>query len=408
MAVKSPETNYENPDCCTSAFGRIFYAGGSLIYFSQVLTTAKDAGRCYQNNDPTSEDIPDLLDTDGGVVTLEESVKIKALKQFKSGVLVFATNGVWYIYNPDGGFKATAFNVAKVSERGIENPRSIVEAEGSVYYFSNNGIMMIAASEFDVLQSQDITEQTIRGYFLKTHAGRGAQGVYDEPSKQIVWWNPDLESKGLILDVELGAFFPQQQSADPWSIARPFKVANSVFYPAWRQDDENNRISYAISQPTSDTFEDFQFTIDAYMVSGWETLGKFANRKRANMVKVYFRKTETKITGYDNGEYVFDKPSGCLFQSRWDYDNSNAYNKWVGGTRNLSGGGRRIQLYRPMQRGFIPDEFPYNFDTGESVVQKKISVRGSGDAVQFVFEAEPQKDMKILGYSVSFDMGARM
>lgn len=408
MAVKSPETNYENPDCCTSAFGRIFYAGGSLIYFSQVLTTAKDAGRCYQSNDPTSEDIPDLLDTDGGVITLEESVKIKALKQYKSGILVFATNGVWYIYNPDGGFRATAFNTAKVSERGIESPRSIVEAEGSLYYFSNNGIMQIAASEFDVLQSRDISEQTVRGYFLANHAGKGAQGVYDEPNKHVVWWNPDLESKGLILDVEIGAFFPQQQSADPWSIGRPFKIDNSVFYPAWRQDDENNRLAYAISQPKGEDFTDFQFDIPAYIVSGWETLGKFAHSKRAKTVKVYFRKTEEQILGYSDGSYEYDKPSGCLFQSRWDFDNSNASNKWSGDTYRLSGGGRTIQLYNPMQRGFIPDTFPYAFDTGESVIRKKMGIRGSGDAVQFVFEAEPQKDMKLLGYSVSYDMGARM
>lgn len=408
MAVDSPRTDFKNPNCCTSAFGRIFYAAGSTVYFSQVLITGKDAGRCYQNNDPTSEDIPDLLDTDGGVVTIEDSVKIKALKAFRSGVLIFATNGVWYMYNPDGGFKATAYNLTKVSERGIESVRSIVEAEGALYYFSNNGIMVITATDFDVLQSQDISESTIRNYFLNVHAGKKAQGVYDEANKQVVWWNPGSDSRGLIFDTRLGAFYPQHMEVEDQSMARPFKIENSVFYPTWNQDTEGGFISYAIAQPTDPTFKDFGVAFSAYLVSGWETLGKFSNRKRATKAKIFFQKTEQVIEDYIDGEYIYDSPSGCLFQTRWDYDNSNAYNNWVGDLENFPGSGRRIQLYQPLQRGFIPDEFPYTFDTGERVVQKKIGIRGSGDAVQFVFEAEPEKDLKLLGYSVTYDMGARM
>jgi hypothetical protein len=67
-----------------------------------------------------------------------------------------------------------------------------------------------------------------------------------------------------------------------------------------------------------------------------------------------------------------------------------------------------MQLYKPMQRGFIPDAYPYVFDTGESVLSKKFNIRGNGDAVQFVFQTEPEKDMQLLGYSVGYTMRARM
>ena len=406
MAVTSTTTNTKNPNCCASAFGRIFYAVDSTVYYSQVLISSKQAGNCYQNNDPTSETIPDLLDTDGGALPLEDSVGIKALTPFKSGVLVFATNGVWYIYNADGGFKATGFNIAKVSERGITSVRSIVEAEGSVFYFSGNGIMQIQGSEFQVLNATDITAQTIRTHFLVHFSGKNANGIYNEIDKQIVWWTPDNTSDGVVLDLEVGAFYPQKQSNPLYTASRPFRVNNAVLYPFYTVGATN--ISYSLAQLTDTLFQDFTTNITAFLVSGWETLGKFANKKSIQQAKIFFKKTETEITSFTNGAYVFDKPSSCLFQARWDFDNGNEYKKWVGVTPLAGGSGKAMQLYKPLQRGFIPDSYPYAFNTGESYISKKFNIRGNGDAVQFVFEAEPLKDMKMLGYSVNYTMRGRM
>jgi hypothetical protein len=408
MAVDAPKVKIKNPNCCTSAFGRIFYAYDSAVLFSQVIVSERDAGRCYQNNDPTSEDIPDLLDTDGGLITLEESVRIKALKAFKSGVLVFATNGVWYIYNPDGGFKATAFNVAKVSETGIESERSIVEAEGSLMFLSNSAVVLITASEFDVLQTQDISSDKIRSYFLDRIAGKKAQGIYNRRNKQVEWWTTEENPDGLIFDLESNGFYPQKANSSPvkpLSLARPFAIDNDIFYPAWIQNGTEN-LEYFPAQLTDTSFQDFGEDIDAFLISGYESLGKFSHSKRVNTMKVFFQKTEKMITGYEDGKYTFDSPSSCLFQARWDYDNTGAGNNWYGDVSNERI--RDIQLYQPMQRGFIPTSFPQAFDNGDRVVSTKVRVRGSGDAVQFVFKAEPNKDMKMLGYSVSYDMGARM
>jgi len=153
-------------------------------------------------------------------------------------------------------------------------------------------------------------------------------------------------------------------------------------------------------------FQDFGTDQNAYLVTGFETLGKFSNKKAVSQARVFFRKTETTITDYVDG-YVFDKPSSCLFQSRWDFDNSNAYGKNTGVLDGV-GRGQAMQLYKPMQRGFIPDAYPYTFDTGEALISKKFNIRGNGDAVQFVFQTEPQKDMQLLGYSVSYTMRGRM
>lgn len=404
MAVSAPTQNFKNPTSCTAAFGRFFYAVESTVYFTQVILTSKDAGRCYQVNDPTSEEIPDLLDTDGGVIQLDEAVEIQAMRPFRSGIIVFASNGVWYIYNPDGGFKATAFNVTKVSDRGVDSIRSIVSAEGAMFYFSSSGIMQITAIEFDNLVAEDITESTIRSHYLEYLFDKNCQSVYNESKKQIEWWTPEQGSRGLIYDLSLQAFYPQLNASD-YRISSPIVINNQRYLPCWEYDGQ---LTYGLADTTNEEFKDFGIDQSAYLVSGWETLGKFANNKSITQAKVFFRKTETQITGFNGSSYTFDKPSSCLFQARWDFDNSGAYSKWVGRTTNNGGKGKKVELYKPMQRGFLPDSYPYDFDTGESLITKKVNIRGNGDAVQFLFEAQPEKDMQLAGYSTMYTMRGRI
>ncbi len=405
MSVTAPSQEFNNPTCNTFAFGRVFYAVDSRIYFSVVIDTASDAGRCYQINDPTSEDIPDVLDTDGGVITLDDALNIRRLYPYRSGVLVFADNGLWYIYNPDGGFKATSFNVTKVTDRGIDSAKSVVGAEGLIFYFSNNGIVNVRAEEFDNLVAQDITETTIRSHYIDNFKGKGSVGVYDEVRKQVVWWNSDVESKGLVYDISVNAFYPQQNNSSEYKIGQPVNINGLVLYPSWRF---TTRTEYGLADTTNSLFLDFGVDMSAYMVSGWETLGKFSHGKSITQAKFYFNKTETQILGYTGSEYRFDLPSSCLFQSRWDFDSSDVYSKWVGVTTNNFGKGKTVELYKPMKRGFIPDAYPYTFNTGEDIITSKQNIRGSGDAVQFLFEAQPRKDLQLLGYSVSYKMKGRM
>lgn len=403
MPVTAPTQRFRNPVATTYAFGRIFSGIDSTVYFSQVLKTAKEAGRCYQVNDPVSEEISDVLDTDGGSLILDDAVEIVAIKPFRSGILVFAKNGVWYIFNPDGGFKATAFNTTKVSERGLASRRSLVEAEGRMFFFSGSGIISIAADEFDNLRGEDITETSIRDYYIENFVDKNSQGEYNEREKRIEWWNPEVNGKGLVLDLTINAYYPQQNAGSP-VIGKPLKILNDFVYTYW--DSSSTYTGYGLATASNEEFKDFGVDQDAYLITGWETLGKFSHKKSINQAKVYFNKTETTITGYSGG-FNYDKPSGCLFQARWDFDYSDKYNKWVGEVQG-TGRGQAVQLYQPLQRGFIPDAYPYTFDTGESILSKKINVRGCGDAVQFLFKAEAEKDMQLLGYSVTYTMKGRM
>ena len=209
MPIANPVPPFKNPEAVGSGFGRFFYGVDNVVYFSQVLTTSKNAGKCYQRNDPTSDTIPDLLDTDGGVIPLDRAIRIRAFQQFRLGILVFCDNGLWYIYGQDGGFKATGYNLSKISERGIDSPKSIVSAEGSVFYFSDNGIMQVVANEFDNIDAVDITETTIKKYYIDNFVGKSFRAFYNSTEKEIWWTTPQqITGQALVLDLVSQAFYP--------------------------------------------------------------------------------------------------------------------------------------------------------------------------------------------------------
>lgn len=402
MAVSPPSPSLKFPNAVCSAFGRFFYASDSELYYSQTLTSAKAAGRCYQTNDPTSEEGPDLLATDGGIIPLDGAINIKAIHPFRSGVLIFADNGVWYVYNPDGGFKATSFNLTKVTDQGLTAVRSVIAVEGALMYFSTNGIIRLVANEFDNLSPEDITQQTIREFYIKTYANNNtATASYDADNKTIHWFITGASSRALFLDLRSGGFYPQEFGVG-FNVRKGVRVINNYLYGY--DTSVNGVFRYNLADTIDDTFKDFGLDQKAYMVTGFETLGKFSNKKSIAQCMMFFNKTEEQITGYEDGKYTFDHPSSCLLQARWDFDRSNAYKKWVGIDGDGVGSGQKIQMYNPVQRGFIPTGFPFNFDTGESVITKRAKIRGNGKAVQFKIEAEPEKDLQLLGYTVDFSM----
>lgn len=402
MAVTAPSPPFKFPVAVTSAFGRFFYAADNVVYYSQTLTSAKAAGRCYQANDPTSDEAPDILDTDGGVIPLDGAVNIKALEPFRSGVLIFAENGLWYVYNPDGGFKATSFNLTKVTDQGLTSVRSVIVAEGSLMYFSSNGIIQITANEFDNLIPKDITQQTIRKFYLDNYAlNDRATASYDSDNKTVHWFINGASSRALFLDLRSGGFYPQEFSQTT-RVRKGVRVLNDYLYAY--DTSINGVFRYSLADTIDTDFNDFGVNSPAYMITGYETLGKFSNKKAIAQCMALFNKTETQITGYVDNKYTFDLPSSCLLQVRWDFDKSDAFKKWVGVDGSGTGTGQQIQMYNPIQRGFIPTSFPFTFDTGESVINKRVKLRGNGKAVQFKFEAEPGKDLQLLGYTVDYSM----
>jgi hypothetical protein len=360
--------------------------------FSQVLIDDINVlGKCYQKNDPTSPDISDLLATDGGEINLQNAGRVYRIVEFLNGVIAFCDKGVFYIYGPQAGFSAVEYSVQKVTDFSLYSNLGFCRVGDSLFYVSLSGIFALQPNEFGELKAVNITESTINTFY-ESFVARDISSEFNLVTKQIFFVSKTTK-KGLVYDTRAQAWYPQQFSGTDIEISGMVRKRNRLLFV--NNNTTTNNHNFATM--TSRTFTDFGVNYTSYLLSQPESLGEFTKKQTAINMKFLFKKTEQNITGYSAGKYVYDFPSSCTFKAYWDFDNTNAFKKVTS----------EVQLYKPEQRGFIPTSFPFAFDTGESVIEKRINVRGTGKAVQFEFSSEAGKDMQLLGYGVEWAQGTR-
>lgn len=206
--------------------GRAFYSSPTAtqrisgILFSQQLITKDRIGNCFQEADPTAQDINDLVDTDGGFLPMPGAGEILALREIGNGVAAIATNGVWFVTGADGsGLTATNIKLSKASSTGALSSSSIVEAEGSLIYFGIDGIMQITVNELGELAVANITQKSIQTFYINISAAsrRDASGIYIPEQRKIFWGYRDAQAattpttisfdRFLVLDFEIQGFY---------------------------------------------------------------------------------------------------------------------------------------------------------------------------------------------------------
>jgi hypothetical protein len=204
--------------------GRVFYAGlqssknsGSIL-FSPLIDNLGDLGNCYQINDPTSEDISDLLDTDGGRIVIPDAVNIKYLYAYGANLYIFADNGVWSINGVDNVFRATEYSIQSISSVGILSAETFVEAEGIPFWWSKFGIHALTFDQVSGLaKEENISVGTIQTFWddISQDSKSRVTALYDRINKEIYWTYPEdgetnvnKFNKFLILDTVLQAFYP--------------------------------------------------------------------------------------------------------------------------------------------------------------------------------------------------------
>ncbi len=202
---------------------RVWYGGvKGQVFFSQILENVNKAGRCYQEQDPTSEDFNELLDTDGGVILLPEAGEIYKLVEVNGSLLVMANNGIWQISGGEANFTANSTVVSKVSNVGCTNAKAVVKVENTVIFWSDEGIFASGSDEISGrISINSISLNRIDRDFNAKIPARAriiSQGAYDRVSKKVFWSYHDglgntqdaLEAKYnsmLVLDVSLNAFY---------------------------------------------------------------------------------------------------------------------------------------------------------------------------------------------------------
>jgi hypothetical protein len=471
-------TDITNSGCLAIAqfAGRVFYSGaessledgdskspnlGSYVFFSQVAETLDNINQCMQVSDPTSEHFSSIVDSDGGTIKVAGSGLIKALVPLSKGLAVFAENGVWQITGGDAGFRATEFAVIKVTDVGITNPSTIVVVDAVAYYWTQDGIFLIAPDERSgLLNVTNISQTTIQTLYndISSAVKVNATGTYDKASNQVRWLFSDKANyneetgryrfnKELILDITLGAFslnrltdvdtgsgrvpYPVDYIQTPSTltiketstvvVGSDFVVAsgNSVVSTAVSFSDAPRSIKYfVITREHNDSALPFpafstDFSVGWYYKSSfkdWEYTGSGVDAP-AFLITGYDtfqdsqrnKKISYITTHMTRTEKTFDtngalsNPSGCLMQVQWEWSDSVNSGRWS----------REQQIYR-LRRVFLGGAPGSLFDYGFSVISTRNKVRGKGKAISIRFASEPGKDCKLLGWSMNISGETRV
>lgn len=221
--VKSIQPKEDSTRIIDTAFmgGRVFYLRQNSLLYSQVIEDIKQAGMCYTEGDPTSEDSFDVVDTDGGVITITDMGDAIALFELQNGLVVFAKNGIWLVtgVSSDESFKATGYSVRKLSNLECVSKNSIVNVQGVPLFWATSGIYVITQRDYLGYEVQSLSDQTIQSKYVEIpkHNLKNVVGLYNSGAQRVAWFydvTPETslaekmrETKALIYDVRLQAFY---------------------------------------------------------------------------------------------------------------------------------------------------------------------------------------------------------
>lgn len=427
-------SSFFRPKATAFFAGRVFYAGvetedfNSKIYFSQIIENPRQFGKCYQENDPTSRDITDLVDSDGGVIVIPEIATVNKLFSMGSYLLVFAVNGVWAISGSgtEGyGFKATDYSVRKISEVGSLSGLSFISLNGVPAWWAAEGIYVIVPDQTGNLQVQSLTEKSIKTYYrdIDMSAKAYAKGAYDSVEGVAQW----LFRRGV--DSVSGAdsrynydeilvFNSETQSFSPWKLSEAPVTLNGVLSLSGLTTGQSTEetvvdnlgnvvvdnngeevtayltvysilpsmFKYVITEPITEgsstyriTYADFEgFThrdwnsrsyrsdYDSYFITGFKIRGDAQRKFQTNYLTVY---TEN---GAETGS--------CRLQAVWDYAYSPETSRWS----NL--------------------QETYKNEENTTVSSRRLKIRGHGKALQFRCISKDNLPFIIHGWS-AFETG---
>lgn len=217
-------TETSRPTAVAFGSGRVFYGFKNKVMFSQLIVDDFTvAEQCYQQADPTSEKISDLVATDGGVLQIIDSSNIFKMVAWENSIFIFSGNGLWALggSNIGAGFSATDFSVYKVTSASALSSRSVIDYEGAPVYWSKLGIYIIVSDPAKQGYSvENILEEKLQLFYnaIPPLSKLRASGAYDETKKVLSWvynstgetigGNPFVADRILNYDTIAKAFYP--------------------------------------------------------------------------------------------------------------------------------------------------------------------------------------------------------
>lgn len=378
---------YQRPRAVAFFAGRVFYAGtqaqdfNDKIYFSKIIEQPSDYGRCYQVNDPTAEDLSDLLPSDGGVISIPEVGNVLKLLPSGNDIYIFATNGIWKISGSEGiGFRANDYSVTKVSSTPSTSPTSFVVADGAPLFWNNDGVYTIGP---DGVQS--LSDKSIKTWFnaLPTSSKTNAKGSYNPLKKTIYWLYRSTASTTtdntyeydcvLCFNLLTGAFYP-------WSIyqATGYPTVNGIVTTQYLGSvgsttkflttklTTGTTYTITFSEERDTTYVDWETPntgadYSSYFVTGFKVPGEGMRQQFGNYINI-FCNTATN--------------SSVKLRARWDYANSSSSGEWSS------------------------EQEVYVSKTFRDTLRRRVKLRGRGIACQLSFRSTSGKPFNVVGWSM--------
>lgn len=418
----SPYADHRPEDICFFA-GRLWYALDSSLLYSQIVsedTTLAD--RCYQAADPTSEEISDIVATDGGVMNLHDCGKIVRIAPLGNGLVAFGTRAVIGILPGNAtGFTPTSYYQQVISTVGVLSKRSVVSVGDAVYYWSPLGIYVVAFNENGQLVAQNISFGTIHSWFknLKPVSKENCIAKLNAIKNEISFLYPTDPESPKKMDGVLKYNVVEQtwtpRNIPVLNIASPFivdaaELRNPIDTSARGIVEVNGQTVYANNDPVvvkkkNDKYIGYD-ALSYLVVDGNSFKTTFANC--TDIEHLDWKTGDIDGAGYSFDSYITSHPlvfsnvhqykqapyvttiferteegnlfqSGCFMSARWDWSLNEGSYMWDS----------KQQVYRPGE-----------FYKLKEYVTTKTRVRGSGKSLQLHFESDGDKDFRIAGIGI--------
>lgn len=388
----------ERPKTVSFFAGRLFYAGldalslNNTIFFTQILQTEPQYGQCYQVNDPTNENIFNLLPSDGGTIVIPEMASVRKLFAYQNALLILASNGVWLITGGSsggfgGGFQANDYFVKKLSSVGTNSPLSVVDRRGVPLWWGEDGIYTIQYdSNFNSFNVINITYKTIRTFFLAIPGvNRGyAKGTYD-PEFDVCYWtynsSSSLSSSNYYVFDSVLTFNGITQAFSPWTISTSTPQVRGLITV---RDSAGNNLPVVKYTTTygSETLT-YSEANDSTRYLDWYTYDSVGVDYSSYFITGYRLETMGERFIQMNYVWLFLETitnSSCYIQGIFDFANNTNSGKWS----------------TPQQA--------YNSNAAQAnnhaVNFRRLKIRGKGRALQLKFYSETGKPYQIQGWAL--------